>query len=179
MKIRQKLKNMILISLFAAVMCIFAPFTVPLGPVPLSLSTFVLYLTAIILSKKAVISIIVYIIIGVVGLPVFSGGIGGLDRLLGPTGGFIIGYIPCAVISGLFADKFKNRFYLQFAGLLIGTVVMYIPGVSWMIYILGADSVNSALSVIAVNILPFVPVDLLKIVLAVFIGNKINNRIYK
>lgn len=170
---------MILVSLFAAVMCIFAPFIVPLGPVPLSLSTFVLYLTAIILDKKAVISIFVYIIIGVVGLPVFSGGVGGLDRLLGPTGGFILGYIPCAVISGIVSDKFNNRFYIQLAGLFIGTVTMYIPGVAWMLYVLGAESVNSAMSVVAVNILPFVPVDVLKMVAAVYIGNSINNRIYK
>ncbi len=179
MKIRQKLKSMILMSLFAAVMCIFAPFTVPLGPVPLSLSTFVLYLTSIILGKKAVISIIVYIIIGVVGLPVFSGGIGGLDRLLGPTGGFILGYIPCAVISGVFADEFKNKFSMMLVGLFVGTVAMYIPGVLWMLYILGADSLNSALSVVAVNILPFIPIDIIKMLLATFVGYRVKERIYQ
>ena len=169
---------MILVSLFAAVMCIFAPFTVPFGPVPLSLSTFALYLTAIILGKKAVISIIVYIVIGVVGLPVFSGGVGGLDRLLGPTGGFILGYIPCTVISGIFADKFTNKFSGKFIGLFIGTITMYIPGILWMLYILGADSVSSAVSVIGVNILPFVPIDIIKMFLATFVGCKVKERIF-
>lgn len=166
-----------MISLFTAIMCVLAPFTVPVGITPLSLSTLVLYITAIIMGKYAVFPILLYLFIGSVGLPVFSGGIGGFDRLFGPTGGFLIGYIPCAVISGLFADKFKNSRVLSFTGILIGTAVMYLLGVPWMIYVLGAKSMSDALAVVVVNILPFIPVDFVKMFLAVIFGHSIKERL--
>lgn len=168
---------MVIISLFTAVMCIFAPFTIPVGVTPLTLSTLVLYITAIIMGKYAIFPVLLYIFIGAVGLPVFSGGIGGLDKLFGPTGGFLIGYIPCAVISGYFAEKAKNYTVLSFTGIFIGTVAMYLLGSSWMIYILGAKTTADALTVIAVNILPFIPVDLAKMILALLLGYNIKKRL--
>ena len=174
-----KLRKMVLVSLFAAVMCIFAPFTLPIGIVPLSLSTFVLYLTAVILGKSAIFPILVYILIGAVGLPVFSGGVGGLERIFGPTGGFILGYIPCAVISGYFADRFRFNKALCFIGIFTGTVIMYLLGVPWMLYDLGIKSVRGIISVLTVNILPFIPVDIIKMILAVLLGFQIKNRLTK
>ncbi len=177
MKSKEKLKRMVIISLFAAIMCIFAPFIIPVGVMPLSLSTFVLYLTAVILGKTAVFPILVYILIGAVGLPVFSGGVGGLERLFGPTGGFIFGYIPCAVISGIIASKAKNNKMLCFIGILAGTMIMYLIGVPWMVAFLGTKSIDAAFSVIAVNVLPFVPVDIIKMILAVVLGYSIQKRV--
>ena len=176
MKSKEKLKRMVMISLFAAVLCIFAPFTIPLGIIPLSLSTFVLYLTAVILGKTAVFPVLVYILIGAVGLPVFSGGIGGLERLLGPTGGFIFGYIPCTLISGIIAERTKRKVFL-FIGMFVSTIAMYLIGVPWMVTVLGAEDINAAIAVISVNILPFVPVDVIKMVLAVVLGCSIKKRV--
>lgn len=72
------------LALFAALMCVVSPFTIPTGLVPLSLATLVLYLAAAVLGTSGTISIAVYLLLGAVGLPVFSGGLGGLDRLIGP-----------------------------------------------------------------------------------------------
>lgn len=172
-----KTKQMIIISLFAALMCIFSPFTVPLGVIPISLSTLILYLTAVIIDKYAVFSVIVYVLIGAVGLPVFSGGVGGVEKILGPTGGFIIGYIPCALIAGLFVYKFKNKKIMSFLGILVGTIVMYIPGIFWMLNVLGIKTWEAAIPVLAVNIVPFIPIDIFKMFIALFLGLTIKKRI--
>lgn len=170
---------MVTVSLFSAIMCVFAPFTIPIGAVPLSLSAFVLYLTAVILGKNAVFSVLVYIFIGAAGMPVFSGGIGGFEKLLGPTGGFIIGYIPCALISGLFADKYFQNRVMCFVGLMMGTIVMYAAGSAWMLYVMGADTFGSAMSLLTMNLFPFIPIDVLKMILALIWGNLIKRRIGK
>lgn len=88
-----------------------------------------------------------------------------------------MGYIPCALIAGIFIDKFVNNKIMWFVGIFIGTVVMYIPGVFWMLYVLGIDSVQAAMPVLAVNIVPFIPVDIAKMFIAVFFGYLIKKRV--
>ena len=100
---KQKTKELVEIALFSAVLCVIAPFTipVPVSPVPLSISTFVIYLAAVLLgAKQSALCVLVYLLLGMVGLPVFSGFSGGIGVLLGPTGGYLMGYIPCALIVG-------------------------------------------------------------------------------
>lgn len=177
MRSKKKLKEMASVSLMTAVECIFAPFTVPIGAIPLSLSTFAVYLSAVLIGKKSFFSVIVYILIGAVGMPVFSGGVGGVDRLFGPTGGFIFGYIPCAVIAGFFAEKFKESRAIRFCGLLLGTALMYVLGSAQLCFVMGADGAKTALSLLAVNVFPFIPIDIAKMILALTLGDTLNKRL--
>ena len=97
-------------ALMTAVTCILAPLSIPIGPVPISLTNFAIYLSLYLLDwKKGTISYILYLLLGLVGLPVFSGFTGGIGKLAGPTGGYIIGFIPMAIIAGIVIDKFQSE----------------------------------------------------------------------
>ena len=110
-------------ALMTAVTCILAPLSIPIGPVPISLTNFAIYLSLYLLDwKKGTVSYILYLLLGLVGLPVFSGFTGGIGKLAGPTGGYIIGFIPMAIIAGIVIDKFSQR-WIQILGIIVGTVI--------------------------------------------------------
>ena len=90
-----KTRDLTLTALFAAILCVAAPFSIPVGPIPITLATFAIYLAAIVLGKKyGTLAVVIYILLGAVGLPVFSGFSGGFQKIVSATGGYIIGYIP-------------------------------------------------------------------------------------
>ena len=100
-----KVKDMTLTAVMAALVCIAGPLTVPAGPIPLSLATFAVYLAGAVLGKKrGTLSVALYLLIGIIGVPVFSGFSGGFQKLAGVTGGYLAGYLPCAFLSGLGGD---------------------------------------------------------------------------
>ena len=103
-------RDMVFIALFTAVLCAVSPFSIAIGPIPLSFATLVIYLAAGTLGwKYGTLSVILYVMLGAFGLPVFSGFGGGFQKIAGPTGGFIIGYIPLALATGISA-KFLSRY---------------------------------------------------------------------
>ena len=143
-------------ALMTAVTCILAPLSIPIGPVPISLTNFAIYLSLYLLDwKKGTISYILYLLLGLVGLPVFSGFTGGIGKLAGPTGGYIIGFIPMAIIAGIVIDKFSQR-WIQILGMIVGTAICYAFGVC---------------------VIPFIPADLIKMVIAMIIGPEIRKRL--
>ena len=101
-------KSLTLIGLMTAVTCILGPLSIPLpfSPVPISFTNLAIYLSVFVLGmKKGTVSYIVYLLLGMVGLPVFSGFTGGLGKLAGPTGGYLAGFIFLAIIAGFCVDK--------------------------------------------------------------------------
>ena len=89
-------------AVMTAVTCVLAPMSIPIGPVPFSLTNFVIYISLYVLGWKwGTVSYAAYLLLGMVGMPVFSGFSAGLGRLVGPTGGYLVGFIPMAVIAGL------------------------------------------------------------------------------
>lgn len=154
--------NMVFVALFAALICVAAPFSIQVGPIPITLATFAVMLSGALLGgKRGMVAVCVYILIGAVGLPVFSGFKGGLGVLGGPTGGYIIGYIPLALITGIFANmntKF-NRAVVSVIGMIIGTAALYTFGTVWFM-IISKSSLANALALCA---LPFLPGDAVKI----------------
>ena len=117
-------------ALFAAVIALLSPFAIPLGPVPITLSLFAVLLSAVVLDwKQSAAAVAVYILLGVIGLPVFSGGKGGAAVLPGATGGYIWSYILCAVIASLAAGKTRaqgaKRMLITAAGCVGGVIVCY------------------------------------------------------
>ncbi len=102
-----RINRIVSIALMTAVICVLSPFAIaiPVSPVPISLATFAIYLTVIILGwEDGTISVLVYVLLGFAGAPVFTGFAGGAGKVLGPTGGYIIGYIFLAFIEGAFVD---------------------------------------------------------------------------
>ena len=149
---------MVTTAFMAAVTCILAPLSIPIGPVPISLTNLAIYLS-------------LYLLIGLAGLPVFSGFSGGIGKLAGPTGGYIIGFIPMAIIAGIIIDHFRKR-WIQLLGMIIGTAVCYVFGTAWFCMQAGY-TVSAAL---AVCVIPFIPGDLVKMVIALTIGPVIRQR---
>ena len=164
---------MVVTALMAAVTCILAPLSVPIGPVPISLTNFAIYLSLYLLDwKKGTLSYLIYLLLGLVGLPVFSGFTGGLAKLAGPTGGYIIGFLPMAIIAGIVIDKFTNR-GIQILGMIVGTAICYAFGTAWFCFQSGY-TVGAAL---AVCVIPFIPADLCKMVIAMIIGPMVRKRL--
>lgn len=160
-------------AIIAAVICVLAPLSIPIGPIPVSLTTLVLYLSLYLVGwKLSTLSLITYLAIGMIGLPVFSGFSGGFGRILGPTGGYIVGFLPMVILSGLVIDKCSNRI-LQFVGLLAGTAVCYAFGTAWYCFEAGA-TLQAAL---AACVFPFIPVDLVKIAIAMFVGPQVRKKL--
>lgn len=157
-----KIKDITMTALFAALICVCAPWSIPIGPVPISLASFAVYLAAAILGRKrGCAAVIVYVLLGAVGVPVFSGFSGGLQKLFSMTGGYIVGYIPCALITGLFADR-SGKLWSCAAGMVLGTAALYALGTAWFI-ILAECTLGYALTVCVV---PFLIGDAVKIVCA-------------
>lgn len=169
-------KKLSFIALCSAILCVISPFSIPIFAVPISLSTFAVYLTGAILGGKyAPISVSVYILIGIIGVPVFSGFNGGINVLVGPTGGFLIGYIACSFIVGAFCNSQCNKKSVYFISMLIGTFFIYLFGVVWFIIISKADFITA----ISVCVLPFIVFDFVKIAAAVFIAAAIKPKIFQ
>ena len=165
-----KLNIIVLIAAMTSVICVIAPISIitPFSIVPISLSTFAIILSVYILGLfPGLASVVLYIILGFCGLPVFSGFTGGAQKVLGPTGGYIIGYIFLAIISGLFIDKFDDM-RIRFFGIVLGMVILYIFGTVWLAFNLNYSFKDA----LFVGVIPFTIGDLIKIILAMYIGEK-------
>lgn len=163
-------------AIFAAILCVLAPLSLPIGPIPISLATLIMYLAAVILVPKlSTMSVVVYILLGLVGLPVFSGYAGGVGKIAGPTGGYIIGYIPMAFIAGYITHKFIDKKYMAVVGMVAGTAVLYLIGTIWFVAQMKCE-VGYALSVCVV---PFLLGDAIKIVVATVLGIAVRTRLVK
>ena len=171
-------RNLVFCALMAAVMCVLSPFAVPVGPVPITLATLVLYFMIYIIGwKRSVISTAIYILLGVIGLPVFSGGNAGPGVIAGPTGGFIIGYIPMVIVMGVLMERhrtgsLKDHIFCM-VSMIIGTVVLYAVGLVWFILMMKSDFATAFAACCA----PFIVNDLIKMTLAMLIGPVLHTRL--
>lgn len=162
-------KTMALVGVMVALCCILAPVSIPIGPVPISLSLIAVYLSAYVLGAlKGSLAVLVYILIGFAGLPVFSGYTGGAAKLFGPTGGFIASYVLMTLITGFFVEKFRNRkAFLQIVGMLLSLAVCYALGTSWFSMQLGKGIEES----LKICVYPFVLIDIAKIAFCFILGD--------
>lgn len=174
-KTKHSIYSLAMIAVMTAVTCILAPLSISIGPIPISFTNLAIYFALYLLGwKKGTVSYLVYLLIGIVGLPVFSGFTGGIAKFLGPTGGYIVGFIPMAIISGIVIDRFKSR-WIQLLGMLVGTAVCYAFGTAWFCLQTGSALVPA----LGLCVFPFIPGDLIKMVAAMLLGPVIRDRIRK
>ena len=164
---RSALFNMTACALMAALMCVLCPVSIPIGPIPISLSILVILITVVILGTwRALVSYTVYLLLGAVGMPVFSGFQGGLAKLAGPTGGYLVGFFFVIAIGGLFMELSHRNVWITMLGMAVGVAADYVLGTAWF-----AFQTESTLShALEVCVYPFIPFDLAKIVIAVLFG---------
>lgn len=149
-------------------MGVLAQMAIPIGPVPFTMAIMGVFLAGGLLGHRlAVIAVVVYLLLGAFGVPVFSGGKGGLPVLAGPTGGFLWGYIPAAYLIGRFGsgENTSIRSYFKFTSAsLAGLIVIYGFGVCQLTVVLGIDFVQA----VSIGVAPFVVPDVIKIVATAF-----------
>ena len=172
--VKMKLKDYILCAIFAAFIAVLAQVQIPLPftPIPISLAVLAVLVTGGLLGvKRSLISIVVYILLGIIGIPVFAGFQGGPNVLVGPTGGYIIGYIPLIIIVAAFTsyatNKAKERGWpaykkviLLVAGAVVGILFLYALGTTWFMISTGRTLVEA----LAMCVVPFIPGEIIKIV---------------
>lgn len=162
-----KVKRNVLIAVMAAVICVLGPLSIPIGPVPVSLTNFAIYITLYVLgTRDGTIAYLIYMLIGLVGLPVFSGFTGGPAKLFGPTGGYLIGFIPMAIVAGLVITKFDRKPIPSVIGMFAATWIPYLLGTAWLAF--SAHMTFGA--AFAVGVTPFVIEDFCKMVVAAIAG---------
>ena len=163
-----KTKKLVICALFTAIMCITAPFYIMIGPVPITFTLFALALSAFTMgSLGATVSTAVYIAIGLVGMPVFSGFKGGFGTLMSPTGGFVFAYVLIALILGLCVRAKRKSTIVLLCGLAL--LVCYACGIIWYMLVTNASFITA----LWVCILPFIPFDIIKLYAAYFIAKKV------
>ncbi len=168
------IKNMTYTALMAAVICILAPLSIQIGTIPISFTNLALYFAVYVIgTKRATYSYTIYYLLGLVGLPVFSGFTGGIGKAVGPTGGCLIGFFFMTIISGIFVSKFKDNKIMQMIGMIIGTIVVYTLAVLWYCFVMK----TSLLEGLMVCVAPFIAIDLIKMVLAMYVGTAIRKRL--
>lgn len=176
MKNKSALYFMTTCALMAALMCALGPLSVPIGPIPVTLTNLVIYLAVWLLGAKgATISTLVYLLLGAVGLPVFSGFQGGLAKLVGPTGGYLVGFLLVSFLGGLAVEKSKCNVLLSIAGMIAGTAVLYLLGTAWFLFQTGSELAHA----LSLCVYPFIPFDLGKILLASLVGKLIRSALAK
>ncbi|MCD7737994.1 MAG: biotin transporter BioY [Lachnospiraceae bacterium] len=169
-------KDMTQIAIITALLCILAPMSIPIGPIPVSLTNLVIYLSLYVLGmRKGTLSFLLYLLIGAVGLPVFSGYTGGLAKLTGATGGYLVGFIFIALMGGYVIDHWPDKYALHLIAYVLSTAICYALGTVWFVYLMQC-TLGYALSVC---VTPFILVDLCKMVVGILVGPQVRRRLAK
>lgn len=172
--------DLVMVALFAALIAVCAWITIP-GAVPFTLQTMGVFLAVGLLGgKRGTAAVLVYILLGAVGMPVFSGFSCGVGRLLGTTGGYIIGFLVAALAMWAMEAIFGKAKWVLPVSMLLGLLLCYAFGTAWFLVLYtqtkGAISVASVLSMCVV---PFIIPDLLKIALALLLTSRLSKFIKK
>ncbi len=159
-----------IMALMAALTCILAPNSLPIGPVPITLTNLVIYFSVYILGfYYGMGSYLIYLLLGIVGLPVFSGYEGGIQKLAGPTGGYIIGFIFMIIIGGLAMEVSRRNIIITIIAWILGTFVAYAFGTIWFVKVTKM-TYQAALSLC---VYPFILPDIAKVILGTILGKAV------
>lgn len=171
-------KRIALIGLMTAVICALGPisFPLPISPVPVSLGVLGVLLAAYLLGMKwGTVSCLIYLLIGLVGVPVFTGYSGGVGKVLGPTGGYLIGYLFLSLLTGFFVGKWPTKWPLHLAGMILGTAAMYLFGTLWLGYLMK----YSFLEALWIGAILYIPAELIKITITLSLGGLIRRQLMR
>ena len=166
----EKLRWMVLSSLMAALTAVGAYIYVPIGPVPIILSTLFVVLTGLLLgSRWGLISMALYLLVGAIGIPVFAGGRGGFAHFLGPTGGYLFGYLISSWITGLISERSNRLLIWDVVAVVIGSLTLYACGVPWLKIVTQMSWQKAVLA----GVLPFLIGDAIKASVAVILARSV------
>lgn len=170
-----KVKNMVQCAMFGALLCLCAWIAVPLGDAVVTMQTFGLFLTLGVLGgKRGCAAVLVYLFLGAVGLPVFSGFRGGLGALLGVTGGYILGFAALALVYWLVTALLPDKLPVRVSASILGLLVCYAFGTVWfyVLYVKGGKAIGIG-AILLKCVVPYLLPDGIKLALAVAMAEKI------
>lgn len=169
-----EIKELLVLALMTAVMAVLSPISIPVGPVPISFGTFAVCLTVAVLGRKmGTISYLIYLLLGLIGLPVFSNYGAGLGKLVGPTGGYLFGMLFLSIVGGFGLDHFPGSFVVQYIFFLIGIALCYVFGTLWLAKVLSLDMEKA----VSLGVLPFIVPDCIKVFIALKLGKKLRSAV--
>ncbi len=158
-------------ALFTALLSICAQIIIPVGPVPVSLSLLPVLLCASLMDAwHAALVMAVYLALGLFGLPVFSGMSGGPAKLFGVTGGYIIGYLPCAWITSRLIERWGRSMLREASAMTVGVLLCYAFGTIWFMLTKGTTLMIS----LSLCVFPFLPADAVKIAAAAMLSKRLH-----
>jgi biotin transport system substrate-specific component len=165
-KVQRAVRYALLALAGSALITLCTQISLPLFPVPMTLQTFAVFLIGLTYGwRLGGITVALYLLEGALGLPVFSGGKGGMLVFMGPTAGYLVGFLLAATACGWFAERGFDRSYFKLlVALLLGNVLLYVPGLLWLGTLIGWDK-----PVLEYGLYPFISGDLLKIAMAVLL----------
>ncbi|GED67723.1 hypothetical protein BRE01_14250 [Brevibacillus reuszeri] len=170
----ERLRWLLLSAIFAAVTAVLSQLTIPLPLIPITAQTLAIGLTATILgSRYGTVALVIYVLLGAIGLPVFTEASGGIQVLFGKTGGYIFGFIAAAYITGLYLEKTSFTFVNAVIANIIGMIVTLVFGSIQLKFVLDVPWDKA----FAFGATPFLMVGVIKAVLAALIGIKVRERL--
>ena len=174
----KKIKELTMASMMLALMIIASKISIPIGPIPLTLQTFAVFIISLVIGKKASIIFIIYLILGLIGLPVFTSG-GGIEYIFMPSFGFIIGFIPASFVIG-FASR-SNKFYLKYILSILGLFIINVFGVAYMYIIFKYHNANpkDLMTLVNIGVAPFIFKDMIIAILSCIIYSRLKIVLYK
>lgn len=168
---KNTLLDIVFIAMFIAIITVCSQISIPMGQIPFTLQTLGVFIAASMLgTKRGLLSVIVYILMGIVGLPVFAGFSGGVGVLFGPTGGYIFGFIFTALIVGIMSDKLGKKFWVLIVSMISGLAVCYLFGTVWFMAVTKTDF----LAALMLCVVPYLIADGLKIAVASILVNRLD-----
>ena len=167
-----KTKDLALVGLFAALMAVCAWISIPVGPVPVTLQTFAVFLAAALLgSKRGTLAMLVYILLGVVGLPVFAR----FSTLNPVTFGYVLGFLPLGMLTAAAEKLFPKKAFALPLGMVLGLLVCYLVGTVWFYYVMHFRGTEYSIGkILSVCVTPFLLPDLVKLGAAYLLSRKLS-----
>ena len=175
-------KKLVLCAVCAALICVLAPLAIPAGAIPVTLATFAVMLSGILLGgRMGALSAAVYLLLGAVGLPVCAGYVPALPKLLGPTGGYLIGYIPLAFLCGAVYSRWGRncrgikKYAVMLLGMIAGNAVLYAFGTAWFCILNGVGVIDA----LSLCVAPFLLGDAMKLAAVMLLAPQLEKAIEK
>ncbi|MGN0984276.1 MAG: biotin transporter BioY [Gemmiger sp.] len=170
-----RVHNLVLCALFAALTAVCSQISIPLpGGVPINLALLSVYMAGTLLGGvKGTVSQLVFVLLAAIGVPVLAGFQGGPSALFGKTGGYVIGYLLAALIVGFLGEHWGRRLWQLIVAMVAGCAACYVLGTAWFMVVSGADLASS----LTWCVIPFLPGDAVKIVLAALLTIQLDKRL--
>lgn len=174
-QVRQlKIRNMALCALFAALLCVCAWISIPAGDMTITMQTFGVFLALGILGgKRGTVAVAIYLLLGIVGVPVFSGFRGGLGALMGATGGYIAGFLATALLYWLVTALCKEKEIFRLLGMVLGLLFCYLLGTLWFRYGYLSSNGLSWGAILLKCVVPYLLPDAAKLIMAWLLSRRL------